>query len=75
MAPAMKVVIASVPMNEKVVAEVYCDDEMWATVTYDQDPMLIEIYPCQSERFWRFPLDEVLNVLKLAQDRLMGRSP
>ena len=64
--------LASPPDREKIVAEVFCDDEQWAEVHQEKKDLTLEVYPRRDGKPWALSYDEALAALQLAKSRLIG---
>jgi hypothetical protein len=67
-----EIVIASVSHREEVVAEIWCDDRLWAEVSQDEGYLLLSTYPHPSGEPWVLPLDMAVRLLQEAASELRG---
>jgi hypothetical protein len=65
-----QILIASPPDGEKVVAEVWCGEEMLAEVANEAGPLTIEIYPKPSGKPWLLDYEEVVKAIQMAKNKL-----
>ncbi len=65
-----RICISSPPDREKLVAEVFFDDEQFAEVNQEGPKFEVEIYPLQNGQAWTAPFDFVVATLADAQARL-----
>jgi hypothetical protein len=68
----IEILIASLPDREKVVAELWLDQEMLAEINQEQDILMLECYPGFEGRAWAVPLDEFVAALNTAKEKLVG---
>jgi len=68
----IQITIASLPHREKVVAELWLDQEQLAEINQEEDILTLEIYPGFDGRPWAVPLDEFVAALNTAKRRLVG---
>lgn len=67
----LRVEIVSVPDRDDVVAEIWENDAMIAELAYDeQKKLILELYPSEAGLQWRFALEEWIEVLNEARNRL-----
>jgi hypothetical protein len=69
----MRIVIASFPNKEKVVAEIYDGENQWAELSQEHDSLILEIYPCEDTKAWTFQYQDVIDILKEAEHKLLGK--
>ena len=67
----MRVIIASPPDREKLVAEIIHADEQWAEVHQESGDLTLELYPRRDGGRWSFAFDEALAALQTARQRLL----
>jgi hypothetical protein len=67
-----RVVIASPPDREKLVAELWFNAQQWGELNHEQEQLRIEVYPRQDGMPWIFPLDVFLKTILDAKNRLVG---
>ena len=71
-APAHRVVIASVPDRDDVVAEVWFGEAMLAELGNDIKGVVVQIYPPPDEHFWELHYDDLTQLLQSAKAKLLG---
>jgi hypothetical protein len=64
--------IASVPHRERLVAEIYYNNNHWVEISDEQEELMVQFYRHPIKRYWEFPLEEALEVLERAKKRLKG---
>jgi hypothetical protein len=69
-----RILIASPPDREKVVAEVWCGEEMLAEVANEDGPLTIEFYPKPGGKPWLLDYEEAVKAMQMAKDKLLGES-
>ncbi|MEX1094859.1 MAG: hypothetical protein WED34_02360 [Planctomycetales bacterium] len=67
-----RIVIASPPDREKLVAMIDGNDEQWAEINQDSGELRLEIYPRRDGRPWEFALAGALTAIETAKARLVG---
>ena len=67
-----RIVIASPPDREGIVAEIWQSEEMWAEIANEEGRLTIEIYPRAEGNTWLFDYDEAIKVIQMAKDKLLG---
>ena len=71
----MSMDIASPPDREKLVAELFYENEQWAELHQESNTGLtLELYPRPDTQPWSFPLADALSALQVASRRLVGDS-
>lgn len=61
--------------TELLVAEIYYNNEQWASLSHDGDKVKIKFYPPLHKKHWEFGCEEALKILEKAKTRLlMGRN-
>ncbi len=68
-----RIVLASPPDREDVVAEIWHGNEMWAEVARERDCFSVEFYPRPSNLPWRFDLEEAVSAVQAAKNKLLGQ--
>jgi hypothetical protein len=66
-----RILIASVPNREQLVAEIYYDNEYWAEISQEEDDLVVQFYSHPTEKYWTFPFEEALKVLEQARNNLL----
>lgn len=62
--------IASLPERDDLIAEIYHKNEHWAVI-FEEVPMTVYFYSKENCDYWEFSLDEAMEVLEKAKNRLM----
>jgi hypothetical protein len=70
--PTHKVILASPPDRDKLVAMIDFEDEQWAEVNQESGSLTIEVYPRRDGKPWVFDFDSVVIALERAKSRLVG---
>lgn len=70
-----EIIIASDPDRDELIAELYYRGNQWVEISHETNEMLIEFYPHPSEGYWEFPLNEALNALEKAKQRMIALGP
>jgi hypothetical protein len=71
----MRICISSPPDREKLVAEIFFENEQWAELNQEHSQPTLEIYPRKDCRPWSLPFQAVAEALSMAKERLgSGRS-
>ncbi|CCB88038.1 putative uncharacterized protein [Simkania negevensis Z] len=70
-----RITIASLPDRENLVAEVFYEGVQWIEISHEVKEMVIQFYSHPSNRYWEFPLDEALNVLEKAKEKMIALGP
>lgn len=68
-----RIIIASLPDRERVVAEISYDNVQWAEISQETDELIVQFYKHPRKDFWEFPLEEALQALEQAKKSLLGR--
>jgi hypothetical protein len=66
-----RILIASPPDREGLVAELYYDDEGWALVTEENGTFVVEIYASDRASPVKLSLDEAVEALREARRKLV----
>ncbi|WP_231919514.1 hypothetical protein [Simkania negevensis] len=56
-------------------AEVFYEGVQWIEISHEVKEMVIQFYSHPSNRYWEFPLDEALNVLEKAKEKMIALGP
>ena len=68
-----RIIIASLPDRERVVAEILYEGIQWAEISQEtDDELIIQFYSHPQKKFWAFPFEEALIVLEEAKSKLLG---
>jgi hypothetical protein len=70
-----EILITSPPDRQRIVAEIWCDDDQLAEVNDESGYARVEIYPRVDGEPWVLPYDELLELLKHAKTELVGDDP
>jgi hypothetical protein len=65
----MTVTIASVPDRDNLVAELWCENELWGELSQEQGELKLEIYPTANG--WNLRYEDVIDVIQEAKDKLL----
>jgi hypothetical protein len=65
------VTIASVPDREKLVAELWYDQELWGEISQDTGELVLEIYPSPARQFRQLKCEELITAVQQAKDKLL----
>ena len=68
----LTVEIASPPDRERIVAEIWLDDEMIAEVNAETEKLVVELYPRPDGTAWIVDFDDLERALGAARSRLAG---
>lgn len=67
-----RILIASVPNRERLVAEIYYDNMYWVEISQENDEeLIVQFYAHPTEKYWVFPFQEALKVLEQAKNKLL----
>jgi hypothetical protein len=69
----MTITIASVPDREKLVAELWYDQELWGEISQDTGELILEIYPSTTHHFRQLKCEELITAVQQAKDKLLDR--
>lgn len=72
MSTKWRVCISSPPDREKLVAEIFFEDQQWAEMNQEGPELEIEIYPRADGQPWRISNDQMISVLEEAKKKLVG---
>jgi len=67
----MTITIASVPDREKLVAELWYDQELWGEISQDTGELVLEIYPSPTHPFRQLKCEELIMAVQHAKDKLL----
>ena len=70
----VRICLSSPPNREKLVAEIFFDNNEWAEINQDSGRLVVEFYPRRDGEFWRLTFDEALQALTKAKERLLKGS-
>lgn len=63
--------IGSVPYREELMACIFYKEMCWAEISHEGKEMMVQFYPHPSKKHWEFPLENVLEVLKKAKQKML----
>jgi len=69
----MTVTIASVPDREKLVAELWYEQELWGEISQDTGELVLEIYPNSTSRFRQLKCEDLIHAVQQAENQLLGK--
>ncbi len=67
-----RIIIASLPDRERPVAEIAYENVQWAEISYETDELIVQFYPHPRQKYWEFRLDEALEMLQKAKEKLLN---
>ncbi len=67
----MTITIASLPDREKLVAELWYNQELWGEISQDTGELILEIYPNSSHHFHQLKCEELIMAVQQAKDKLL----
>ena len=73
MSSEFRICISSPPDRKNLVAEIFLGDEQWAEINQENGDLEIEIYPKPNGQAWQFSMEEMLAIVRLAQQRLLAK--
>ena len=56
-------------------AEVFYEGVQWIEISHEVKEMVIQFYSHPSNKYWEFPLNEALNVLEKAKEKMIALGP
>lgn len=65
-------IIASTQDREKVICEIYYQNELIGEISQETAEVLLEIYPSTVQKWWAIPLFQFQTVLEEAKKHLLG---
>jgi hypothetical protein len=72
---SVEILVASWPNKEKLVGEIWCDNEQWALLMQEGEELTLEFPPRPSGRSWTFRYDDALSLLKQLRSKLLEEEP
>jgi len=69
---SLNISISSPPDREKLVAEIFFDNEQFAELNQDGENLCVEFYPRQDNQAWQLEFDQVVFAFAEAKKRLLG---
>ena len=73
MKDSYEIIIASVPDREKLVAEIWANNQMIAEISQEQEELEVEIYCNQRKQPVKLNYDAFLEILSEAKVKLLGQ--
>jgi hypothetical protein len=70
----MTITIASVPDREKLVAELWYDQELWGEISQETGELLLEVYLNPSRNSHQLKCKELILAIQQAEDKLLNRT-
>ncbi len=67
-----RITIASLPDRERPVAEILYEGVQWAEISQEMGELIIQFYAHPKQKYWEFPVDDVLKTLEQAKNKLLG---
>lgn len=67
----IRIVIASVPDRDKLVAELWFGDAQWAELSNDLGDLILQIYANPTGQPWEFSPEDVVDSLQRAKSALL----
>ena len=67
-----EITIASLPHREELVAEIYYENQQWVEISQETGKLIIQFYPHPKQKYWEFSLEEAMQVLEQAKNKLLG---
>ena len=67
-----RIIIASLPDRERVVAEIWYDNIQWIEISQETDQLIIEFYSYPMKKYWEFSYNETYKYLKRARNKLLS---
>jgi hypothetical protein len=71
MTTSLSYTAGSEPDREDLVADLICGEVVWAEINNERGNLEIEIYSHPDGGSWSLPLDEVMEVIAAARERLI----
>ena len=66
----MKICVSSPPDRDKLVAEIFFDNQQWAEVNQERGELWVEFYARQDGHPWSILFSDAVNALQQAEQRL-----
>jgi len=67
-----EIMIATLPHRERPVAEIYYKKMYWVQISQETDVFIIHFYSHPSEKSWDLSLDEALEAIDKAKEKLLN---
>jgi hypothetical protein len=71
----IEILIASPYYKEKLVAELWIDNQQIAEINQEQEVLMVEVHSSLDGKPWTVSYDDLLSALKRAKNRLVGGVP
>jgi hypothetical protein len=68
----LSISIASPPDREKLVAEIFFDNEQFAELNQESETLNIEVYPRRDNQVWQLDYEQVITAFLKAKNKLLG---
>ena len=59
---------------EKLICEIYYNNEIIAEISQETDELILEIYPCAISDYWEIPLHKFQMALEYAKNHLLSKN-
>lgn len=66
-------IIASPTDREKLICEIYYNNELICEISQETNELILEIYSPQENQWWEIPLFKFQNALDIAKKHLLGQ--
>lgn len=67
-----RITVASLPDREHLVAEILYEEVEWAEISQEKgDELIIQLHPHPREKYWEFNLDEAIESLEKARNKIL----
>ena len=66
-----RITVISLPDRENLVSEIFYKGEQWVEISHENKDLMVQFYPPVSSDFWEFPLDEAIEALEIARNKLL----
>jgi len=67
-----ELLIGSPVDREKLVCEIYFENEIFAEISHETGDFLIEIYPHPKNKWWSLSLDKLQEIIFIGKQHLLG---
>lgn len=69
-----RITVASLPDRERLVSEVIIDQVQWAEISQEEDDLVVQFYPHPRQKYWELNLNEAIEILEKAKQKLLGEN-
>jgi hypothetical protein len=69
----MTVTIASVPDRDNLVAELWCENDLWGELSQEQGELKLDIYPAPNAQNWHLNYEELIGIIQESKEKLLGQ--